>query len=495
MALNGPESGPEAETRALLQDEWPDDPAIRRDAAMAPVSREISPGYVLPVALLAALAMASTAATAYVAYAQLLCRGPANCGGDEVAKYASFVAVAQGAANILGLSALGYLRRLMAKNRRVGLIMWMFCRSLSAVMLLLGGMQAPALESARSDVVNKRNFIVLADNIYVALSGRLFEGLASDNLLHFTLNAVYVQSPDQEKASSWISQSLALYMIGISVSPFVVGFFADFTISFFVAIGLFAFSIVYLLCCKTDTISRRHITANEMSTGGDDEVVFLEFLRKQLRTIISPLDAFKKQPKHLLIGLSLFAFNVTQSYIFSALLVYTTSRLGFGASQNGYIISIVHSVAALYIFIQLGIAPRIARYFRPRQAPQTPANVARRDLILAVVSLAIYILSLVALGFAHQAWQIYSIAVFLAVGLPTPSFTKAYFVALFADEEKSGALAALTTLEMVASILGPVLIGGLQSQFAANSVIFFVAAGLGGISLGLLAMHTLCVSR
>lgn len=474
MALNGPESGPEAETRALLQDEWPDDPAIRRDAAMAPVSREISPGYVLPVALLAALAMASTAATAYVAYAQLLCRGPANCGGDEVAKYASFVAVAQGAANILGLSALGYLRRLMAKNRRVGLIMWMFCRSLSAVMLLLG---------------------VLADNIYVALSGRLFEGLASDNLLHFTLNAVYVQSPDQEKASSWISQSLALYMIGISVSPFVVGFFADFTISFFVAIGLFAFSIVYLLCCKTDTISRRHITANEMSTGGDDEVVFLEFLRKQLRTIISPLDAFKKQPKHLLIGLSLFAFNVTQSYIFSALLVYTTSRLGFGASQNGYIISIVHSVAALYIFIQLGIAPRIARYFRPRQAPQTPANVARRDLILAVVSLAIYILSLVALGFAHQAWQIYSIAVFLAVGLPTPSFTKAYFVALFADEEKSGALAALTTLEMVASILGPVLIGGLQSQFAANSVIFFVAAGLGGISLGLLAMHTLCVSR
>ncbi|KAI0139754.1 major facilitator superfamily domain-containing protein [Pestalotiopsis sp. NC0098] len=474
MALNGPESGPEAETRALLQDEWPDDPAIRRDAAMAPVSREISPGYVLPVALLAALAMASTAATAYVAYAQLLCRGPANCGGDEVAKYASFVAVAQGAANILGLSALGYLRRLMAKNRRVGLIMWMFCRSLSAVMLLLG---------------------VLADNIYVALSGRLFEGLASDNLLHFTLNAVYVQSPDQEKASSWISQSLALYMIGISVSPFVVGFFADFTISFFVAIGLFAFSIVYLLCCKTDTISRRHITANEMSTGGDDEVVFLEFLRKQLRTIISPLDAFKKQPKHLLIGLSLFAFNVTQSYIFSALLVYTTSRLGFGASQNGYIISIVHSVAALYIFIQLGIAPRIARYFRPRQAPQTPANVARRDLILAVVSLAIYILSLVALGFAHQAWQIYSIAVFLAVGLPTPSFTKAYFVALFADEEKSGALVALTTLEMVASILGPVLIGGLQSQFAANSVIFFVAAGLGGISLGLLAMHTLCVSR
>lgn len=335
----------------------------------------------------------------------------------------------------------------------------------------------------------------MADNIYVALSGRLFEGLASDNLLHFTLNAVYVQSPDQEKASSWISQSLALYMIGISVSPFVVGFFSDFTISFFVAIGLFAFSIVYLLCCKTDTISRRQTTANEMSTGGDDEVVFLEFLRKQLRTVISPLDTFKKQPKHLFIGLSLFAFNVTQSYIFSALLVYTTSRLGFGASQNGYIISIVHSVAALYIFIQLGIAPRIARYFRPRQAPQTPANVARRDLLLAVVSLAIYILSLVALGFAHQAWQIYSIAVFLAIGLPTPSFTKAYFVALFADEEKSGALAALTTLEMMASILGPVLIGGLQSQFAASSVIFFVAAGLGGISLGLLVIHTLCVSR
>lgn len=88
--------------------------------------------------------------------------------------------------------------------------------------------------------------VVFSGNIYVALSGRIFEGLASDNLLHFTLNIVYTQGTSKERSASLIVYSLALYMVGMSVSPFVAGLFKNFTVSFFMAIGLFAVAVAHV---------------------------------------------------------------------------------------------------------------------------------------------------------------------------------------------------------------------------------------------------------
>jgi hypothetical protein len=99
---------------------------------------EFAPEYVLPIALLAALAMASTAATAYFAYATLLCENPRHCKDGETSRYAGFVAGATCIANVFGMLALGYLQKL-AMNSRLGLMLWMICRSMSAVMLLVGG--------------------------------------------------------------------------------------------------------------------------------------------------------------------------------------------------------------------------------------------------------------------------------------------------------------------------------------------------------------------
>lgn len=94
---------------------------------------------VLPIALLAALAMASTAATAYYAYASILCRDPKNCEDMEISEYAKAVAGATFVANTLGLAALGYLQKLSNTNRKLGLVLWVLCRAMSPVMLLAGG--------------------------------------------------------------------------------------------------------------------------------------------------------------------------------------------------------------------------------------------------------------------------------------------------------------------------------------------------------------------
>ncbi|RYO97159.1 hypothetical protein DL765_011328 [Monosporascus sp. GIB2] len=468
----------EQETTALLEDEPSDGNSRAHNAT--PTSQEFVPEYALPVALLAALAMASTSATAYFAYATLLCRDPRHCESGETSRYAGFVAAATCIANILGISALGYLQRLAATSRKLGLLLWMLCRSMSAVMLLLG---------------------VSVNSIYIALSGRIFEGFASDNLLHFILNAVYSQSRHKEKASSLISYSLAFYMIGVSTSPFVVGLFQNFTVSFFIALALFAVSVSYIQLCMTRRGPRIKLRA--VAAGGGEERHgadapadgdSLGLFRRWFNVILSPLRPFRRQPTHLSIGLSLLTYNVIQSYVFNALLVHTSLRFGFTGKENGFIISIAHSVAALYIFASLYMVPRALQLFRKVaffQMLRTRLRRRNRDLFLALFSLAIQSLSLTALGFADQAWQVYTITILLAVGLPTPSFIKGYFVNLHEGKERPEALAALAMMETLGSVLGPLLLGGFQTYFTEGGGVFFAAAGLGAVSLVLLTFGSL----
>lgn len=108
------------------------------DETSSPGTDSLVPEYGLPVSLLAALAMASTAATTYFAYSTLLCKNPRHCVDGETSRFASAVAFTVCASNTLGLAALGILQR-FATNRRLGLVLWMLCRSMNAVMLLIGG--------------------------------------------------------------------------------------------------------------------------------------------------------------------------------------------------------------------------------------------------------------------------------------------------------------------------------------------------------------------
>ncbi|KAI0468892.1 major facilitator superfamily domain-containing protein [Xylaria cf. heliscus] len=437
---------------------------------------DFNPQYVLPIALLSALAMASTAATSYFAFATLLCKDPRHCKGDETVKYAGFVAVAACTANILGMSSLGHLQKLLTMNRRLGLLLWMVCRSMSAIVLLVG---------------------VSVGSIYFAFSARIFEGLASDNLLHFNLNAIYAQSTSKDRASSLISYSLALYMIGISVSPFVAGLFDNFTTSFVMALGLFVVAIVYIqLCLPASTSNNVQATAVSQQEGAravesQQRNGVLSTLTSLSMTVFSPLEPLRKRPIYLFIGLSLFCYNVVQSYIFDALLVHTSIRFGFSAKENGLIITTVHSIGALYILTTIYLIPKTARYFHTRtcfQILQSWLQGRNKYSMMAQLSLIVHVLSLTALGFANEARQIYPITTLLAIGLPIPAFIKAYFLSLFESDQRPVALAVLAMMETVGSVIGPLLLGGLQSYFSSSGRVFFAAAGLGGASLILLVI-------
>lgn len=337
--------------------------------------------------------------------------------------------------------------------------------------------------------------LVSIKSIYVALSGRIFEGLASDNLLHFMLNSVYSRATSKAKTSSLIMRSLALYLLGISISPFIAGLFRNFVISFFMALGLFATSIIYTLVCvpgpaRLGEHSTRTV-AQDNSAPVEVQKVQRVSVSSLTLTILAPLRPFQQQPAYVFIGLSVLTYNIIQSYIFSALMVHTSVRFGFTGKENGFLISMVHSVAAFYIFANIYV-PRCILWWQRRRARDglTPllmgnfqSHSRARDMCLAVTSLAIQGVALLGLGLASQGKQVYFITVLFALGLPAPSFIKAFFISFFEGEGKPAALAALAMMENVGSLLGPTLLGSLQAYFGTDSGVFFVAAGVDGASL------------
>jgi hypothetical protein len=127
------------ETTALLPSDEREEHADTEATWTSRKSRQLPPHRVLPIAFLAALAMSSTAATGYYAYATLLCKDARHCDGDEAREYAKFVAATVSVSNILGMIALGPLQSISRVHRKLGLLLWLLTRSMSAVMLLVGG--------------------------------------------------------------------------------------------------------------------------------------------------------------------------------------------------------------------------------------------------------------------------------------------------------------------------------------------------------------------
>ncbi|KAF3771419.1 hypothetical protein M406DRAFT_33063 [Cryphonectria parasitica EP155] len=289
-------------------------------------------------------------------------------------------------------------------------------------------------------------------------------------------------------------------MIGMSISPFIAGLFRSFTTSIFIALTLFAFCIIYLhLCLGSNTVRNdQSNTQIQQVTGSTEEgrqsqETCTVSSTEWLPILISPLKPFQKQPSHLLISLSLLSYNLVQSYIFTCLLIYTSVRFGFTGKENGFIISIAHSIAALYVFTTLYIGPRAMACLHSRCG--LLAGTKRRDLILACISLTIQTASLAVLGLAKEALHLYVATVLLSFSLPASSFIKAYFASNFNRKERPMFLAALAAMEMLGSILSPLVFGSLQAYFTVNGVIFYIAAQITEASLIMLIVGSLFVNR
>lgn len=331
--------------------------------------------------------------------------------------------------------------------------------------------------------------VVRFASIRVALLGQVFEGFASDNILHFNLNAIYVQSPDERLVSRLIGTSLALYMIGISVSPAIASLLESFQASFMMASAIFTIALLYLLVGVRTKQQEGPgqlpiVTSREPPTPTAAKASLWDLVRFSA----SPLGIFATRPLSLVPGFALLLYNATQSYLFSAIMVYTSVTFGFSSRENGFLISIAHAVSSAYLLFTLFIIPYIWQKFRRYILVKVPGSVPLRssgstDAALAIFSLLIQALSVTLFALATKPWQVYSTMALCALGFATPSFIKSYFVTLFASSDAPQAVAALTMMEVLGSLLAPVGLGGLQTLWPGNGV-FFAAA----ICIGLASM-------
>ncbi|KAI1357457.1 hypothetical protein F5Y08DRAFT_163198 [Xylaria arbuscula] len=425
-----------------------------------------SPASALPLALISALALAATAATQIYVYAALLCHDPSHCDDSERRKFAASVAIATTIANALAPFTLSSFEALVRRNSRISLALWLSVRSMSVGALVLGA---------------------FARHVGIVMSSQVFEGLASDNILHFNLNAIYAREVDNNKTARLIGTSSALYMIGISISPSISSVLHRFTDSFLVAYALFACALLYIFLF-TEIPPQTSATIRVGVIHGPRDEVNESRRASFLATIAFPIAPFSflLQDFHSVsIGLVLFLYTVAQSYTFSAIMVHTSTEFGFSSRENGFLLTLVHAVASLYLFCVLFVAPRVARFNCASPSEPGDPRLKPTNAILALTSLTIQACALLCFGFIRQTWQVYLFSALLALGLAFPSFLKSDFSSRFDVAERPRALAALAAMELSAGFVSPITLGGIQALWPGN-FIFFSASGLAFLACGVL---------
>jgi hypothetical protein len=288
------------------------------------------------------------------------------------------------------------------------------------------------------------------------VSGRIFEGLASDNLLHFNLNTIYVSltlpsSASGQKASQLIATSLGLYMLGTAISPVAVSIFQSYTASFTAALVIFSITLVYL-------------------------AIFIYIPAPQampqisgLDVLLSPLQLFLDHPCAIPYGLSLLLYTAVQAHLFPTIMVFASIQLHFSAFQNGLLVSIAAACASVPLLLKVFIVPSLQWL---RSTDSTPVLAA----------LVIQMLALIGITQVQNASQLYLAVSVAAAGLALPAFFKGYFVSFMPDASR--AITALTFMENLGGLVSPFLLGSWQS-FAPGPSVFIFAVALLGVSLGL----------
>lgn len=320
----------------------------------------------------------------------------------------------------------------------------------------------------------------------LAFLGRIFEGFATDNLLHYSLSAVYVSASDKSRFPRLMGTSLALFMLGMSVSATVAGMLPSFFASFIMALSVFAASVVYLAAfvpVVSGTVPGGGAGAED--TSNTTQGFFAKkrgLVGRRLVSLTRPLaDLFLRDRGVILPAVALLLYNTTQSYLFPALMVYTALNFSFTGKQNGYLISISATVSAFYLLTVFYVLPRIRKRLGGKQKVSDGSgdgeNSSRHEFICAILSMSTQLVALPCLYIATEVWQVYPLVGIMALGLAAPSFIKSYGVSL--SKDKSAAVTSLAMMESLGGLLSAVVLGSWQSK-AGPGVVFLVAAGLVG---------------
>lgn len=432
--------------------------------------------WILPLAFTSSFAITTISAAGVHAYAAITCRDPAHCDEEERKRFSATVAIATALANFCGIGTIWFLKAKAEAYPKIGLGLWFGCRALGISILALGG-KLVCIPGATCKNASSQSFLtlVLRKSLAVAVIGRVFEGLASDNMLHYTLAAAYLRANSAAQFSKSMGISLGLYMSGAALGPTTMSFLPDFFFSFVLAVLVLGCSLVYLtVFVPSLSKSMPNIPNNSDISHGNGSQEF-----------------WKSHPAVILLALALFSYNCVESYLFPAIMIHTSSTLGFGVTENGYIITVAASVSALFLLATNYILPTFLKKqssgssagesvsYKPLDDNAAhEASRLNRDLIYGAVSMLCLWVSVFGLLFIQTTWQMFCDAGLIAVGLAAPSFVKSYGVASVAatgggSTARGYSLAVLAMMESLGALVSPIALGSVQAN--AGDSVFKVA--------------------
>ncbi|KAI0384002.1 hypothetical protein F5Y04DRAFT_293434 [Hypomontagnella monticulosa] len=421
---------------------------------------------VLLVAFTAGFAIAATAATTIFAYASILCQDPSHCEDREKQRYAGTVALATTIANIFGMLSIGLLQQWTKSHPHLGLCYWLACRATGVGLLMVA---------------------VPLRNIYLAVSGRIFEGLATDNILHYCLSAIYAHVDDQAQFSRLMGTSLALYMVSMSLSPMVITLLPSFFFSLVVSVAVLGLTALYLwMFVMVPGLYIQDVKASSGDLPQDSN--------QQRTSFFTPMRYLLKDRCALLPGLALLLFNMTQAYLFPAIMVYAALKFAFTDLENNYIVALAAATASVYMLVVLYLVPKFFAFLSRGEKKHCVALLnnaldgrdSRRsncyvgaDLFYALLSMSTQLIGLPFFVAAGAAPILYVLVVGVSLGIGAPSFIKSYAVLVGTDRES--VLGSMAMMESLGGLLSSIVLGSAQSLMGGG--IFFVAFALVGLAM------------
>ena len=177
---------------------------------------------------------------------------------------------------------------------------------------------------------------------------------------------------------------------------------------------------------------------------------------------------------------SLAASSLAAQSLNSTWVLFTTARFGWGARDNGLSLAAFGLVALIF---QVGLARIILPKIGERKA--------------VVLGLAVGTLEYAGYAFATHGWMIYAILLLGGVSFLSGQATQGLLSRQVGEDEQGTLQGALTSLNSLAGIVGPLIATGLFAWFTrprspvyAPGAPFFLSALLDVLALGL-AVHAL----
>lgn len=251
----------------------------------------------------------------------------------------------------------------------------------------------------------------------------------------------------------------AAFGLGFVIGPILGGVLGDISIRlpFYVAGGLTLVNWMYGLFVLPESLpreSRSHIKLSRLNPVG----AFGVLLRYP---IVAKLAA------------SLFLLNMAQFALHATWVLYTGHRYGWGPKAVGISLAIVGVGTAI---VQGGLTRKIV-----------PRLGERWSLLLGI---GLGVVAYAGYGLATQGWMIYVIIAFASLGSIAGPAAQALITRTVRPDEQGTVQGALTGLQSVAGIIGP-LVGGLtfayfisdKAPFELPGAAFFVGSAMSALGL------------